>query len=547
MPNTPLMWKLLVSAAVVGGAVFAIYPPQERINLGLDLRGGAHILMEVDTEAAVQYQLELSQTRIGQRLKEDGLGYSSIVARDETSLEIAGTDAGRGADVRKALEETVGGWEIVEISDSGTGRWRVTVPPDARAYYTTTAVDMTLATLRQRIDGLGVSEPLVQKQGLQGDRILIQLPGVDDPERVKDLLQDPAVLEWKAVTYPPGAGDTANWVPPTSREAAIAQFGGALPADTELYPEPFTTEGGGTATLWWPLKQVSVVVGNDLRNAFRSSDEWGDPAVSFELTQEAGRRFEAATTENLGRKMAIVLGSAEAKTVISAPVIRGRIRDQGIIYGRFGVTEAEDLALKLRSGAIPTKVSIIEERTVGPSLGRDSIRAGLAAGLAGFGAIMLFMVVYYRLAGVNAVVALALNVLLTFGALGALPFLFSGANVRATLTLPGIAGLILTVGMAVDANVLIFERIREELRLGKTVRTAVDQGFSKAFRTIVDCNVTTVGAAIFLGLYGTGPVRGFAVTLIIGLTASMFTAVWVSRQLFELVLSGSGRRERLSI
>ncbi len=547
MPNTPLMWKLLVSAAVVGGAVFAIYPPQERINLGLDLRGGAHILMEVDTEAAVQYQLELSQTRIGQRLKEDGLGYSSIVARDETSLEIAGTDAGRGADVRKALEETVGGWEIVEISDSGTGRWRVTVPPDARAYYTTTAVDMTLATLRQRIDGLGVSEPLIQKQGLQGDRILIQLPGVDDPERVKDLLQDPAVLEWKAVTYPPGAGDTANWVPPTSREAAIAQFGGALPADTELYPEPFTTEGGGTATLWWPLKQVSVVVGNDLRNAFRSSDEWGDPAVSFELTQEAGRRFEAATTENLGRKMAIVLGSAEAKTVISAPVIRGRIRDQGIIYGRFGVTEAEDLALKLRSGAIPTKVSIIEERTVGPSLGRDSIRAGLAAGLAGFGAIMLFMVVYYRLAGVNAVVALALNVLLTFGALGALPFLFSGANVRATLTLPGIAGLILTVGMAVDANVLIFERIREELRLGKTVRTAVDQGFSKAFRTIVDCNVTTVGAAIFLGLYGTGPVRGFAVTLIIGLTASMFTAVWVSRQLFELVLSGSGRRERLSI
>ncbi len=234
--------------------------------------------------------------------------------------------------------------------------------------------------------------------------------------------------------------------------------------------------------------------------------------------------------------------------VISAPVIRGSIRDEGVIEGGFTVSSAEDLALSLRSGALPTKIEIIEERTVGPSLGMDSIKAGLWAGGVGFAGVLLFMVAYYRLSGVNAVAALVLNMVLVFGTLGALPFLFSGVTtLRATLTLPGIAGLILTMGLAVDANVLIFERIREELNLGKTVRSAVDQGFGKAFKTILDCNITTVVAAFFLAMYGTGPVRGFAVTLIIGLSASMFTAVFVSRQLFELVLSLKKRAESLSI
>jgi preprotein translocase subunit SecD len=242
--------------------------------------------------------------------------------------------------------------------------------------------------------------------------------------------------------------------------------------------------------------------------------------------------------------MAITLN----KKVISAPTIQGTIRDRGNISGRFTVAEAEDLSLKLRSGSLPTQVTIIEERTVGPSLGRDSIRKGLTAGLAGFFGILLFMTVYYRASGLNAVAALALNVLLIFGTLGALPFLFGGGTgFRATLTLPGIAGLILTVGMAVDSNVLVFERIREELRLGKTVRSAVDQGFSKAFLTILDCHVTTVISALFLGMYGTGPVRGFAVTLLVGLVWSMFTAVFVSRQLFELVLIRKKSSATLSI
>ena len=399
--------------------------------------------------------------------------------------------------------------------------------------------------MRGGIDALGVAEPLVQKQGVRGERILIQLPGVEDPERIKNLLVAPANLEWKAVTYPPGVSNMSNWLPPDSEEIAIARFGGQLPDDTMLFPQERISDFDDSRTvLWWPLKRVSVIGGSDLQTAFRSAGEWGDPAVSFQLTQDAGKRFDKATRENIGRKMAILLDGK----VISAPVIKGNIRDSGVIEGGFSITSAEDLALSLRSGALPTKVSIIEERTVGPSLGMDSIKAGLWASGVGFAGVLLFMVAYYRLSGVNAVTALILNMILIFGTLGALPFLFSGVTtLRATLTLPGIAGLILTMGLAVDANVLIFERIREELKLGKTVRSAVDQGFGKAFRTILDCNTTTVIAAFFLAMYGTGPVRGFAVTLIIGLAASMFTAVFVSRQLFELVLSRKARVESLSI
>jgi preprotein translocase subunit SecD len=431
------------------------------------------------------------------------------------------------------------------VGEIGAGTWRLSMTPELRAAVEQDAVRTTLTTLRNRVDALGVAENLVASQGLAGDRILIQLPGVEDPGRVKDILQETDQLEWKAVTYPPGASPD-NWGPPPGRDQLVAEFGGSIPEDTELVPQREPQPDGTFLEYWWPLKRVSTVVGSDLRSAFREADQWGEPAVGFELTQDAGLRFEAATRENLGRRMAIVLGNTSAKRVISAPVIEGVIRDRGIIQGGgFTVQRAEDLALQLRSGAIPAKISIIEERTVGPSLGRDSIRAGLSAGIAGFLGVMLFMLVYYRLAGVNAVVALGLNVLLVFGTLGALPWLFAG--VQATLTLPGIAGLILTVGMAVDSNVLIFERIREELRLGKTVRSAVDQGFSKAFTTILDCNVTTLVSAFFLFSYGTGPVKGFAVTLTIGLLVSMFTAVFVSRQLFQLVLARKSGAETLSI
>jgi preprotein translocase subunit SecD len=541
MSKNPLLGKLILIAVIVAGAFAFGFPPKERINLGLDLRGGAHILMQVLTETAIEYQLELTQGWLGNGLKEKDLAYDSILSSGPATLEIRGTDTVRSADVRAVLDAVISSWEITSL---GAGSWRVTMPSEQQAYHEQAAIDITLDTMRNRIDALGVAEPLIQKQGIRGDRILLQLPGVEDPERIKEIVVEPAMLEWKAVSYPPSVRNPSDWFPPDSYEALLAQFGGILPADTEVIEQVRRSDiDDSQTTVYWPLKQVSAVSGSDLQSAYRSSGEWGDPAVTFQLTQDAGKRFEVATRENLGRQMAIVLDDQ----VISAPVIRATIRDSGIIEGGFTITSAEDLALQLKSGAFPTKVEIIEERTVGPSLGMDSIRRGLWAGIVGFIGVLLFMVAYYRLAGVNAVVALGLNVVLVFGALGALPFLFSGVtNLRATLTLPGIAGLILTVGMAVDANVLIFERIREELRLGKTVRSAVDQGFGKAFMTILDCNVTTVVAAVFLGLYGTGPVRGFAVTLIIGLIASMFTAVFVSRQIFELVLLRKQRVESLS-
>jgi len=542
MTNRPLLGKFGLIVVVIGLAVAFSYPPKDRINLGLDLKGGVHILLQVQTASAIKFEMDRLQNTLGQRLKDQGLRYEAILPVGSGRLEIRGTDPDQRPQLRDELQRFTGG---LDVENPSSGTWSIEMPPAYRAQVEADAVETTLATIRKRIDSLGVSEPLIQKSGIDGQRILIQLPGIEDPTRLKDLLTGAAVLEWKEVSYPPGV-DPGTWGPPGSKEALLALFGGSLPDDTELIPQD--VEGPqGKVEIWWPLKRVSTVAGRDLRDARRGVDEWGDPSVDFQLSDEAGRRFEAATRENLGRRMAIVLGDVDRKEVISAPVIEGVIRDRGIIRGGFTIQEADNLAIKLRSGAIPTEVSILEERTVGPSLGRDSIRSGLIAGLAGFVAVMLFMLAYYRLAGLNAVVALALNVLLVFGALGALPFLFSAAGLRATLTLPGIAGLILVVGMAVDSNVLIFERIREEIKLGKTVRAAVEQGFSKAFTTIMDCNVTTVVAAIFLSVYGTGPVRGFAVTLIIGLIASMFTAVFVSRQLFEVVLLRMRPDQTLSI
>ena len=538
MSKSPLTWKFALILAVVGLAAFFSYPPQDKINLGLDLRGGTHVLMQVDTESALEHETDLTQDRVGQGLKEAKLAYGSIKPVDITTLEIRGTNPAARAEVAEVISTRAGIWDLEGI---GPGAWRLGMPQNVRGVIEKDAIDTTLSRMRERIDTLGVSEPLLHKQGIRGDRILAQLPGVEDPEMVKILLTEQGLLEWKAVTYPPQVTDFANWGPPDSKEATIALFGGQVPDDTELIRQSIVGADGTKVEYWWPLKRVSAVAGSDLRSAFPDVDEFYQPSVSFQLTEDAGRRFLAATRENRRRRMAIVLEN----NVISAPVIEDEIRDRGIIRGGFSETEAAALALKLRSGALPAKVSIIEERTVGPSLGRDSIRRGLTAGSAGFLGVILFMVVYYRLSGVNAVVALTLNMLLVFGTLGALPFLFSGG--QATLTLPGIAGLILTVGMAVDSNVLIFERIREELRVGKTVRSAVEQGFGKAFTTILDCNVTTLVAAFFLFSYGTGPVKGFAVTLTIGLLASMFTAVFVSRQIFELVLRTKGRDDSLSI
>jgi preprotein translocase subunit SecD len=534
MSNT-IMWKLGLIVGVVGLSVWSFYPPKQTINLGLDLQGGSHLVLQVETSAAVKSEVDLAINRIGQMLKEKGIPYSAITsATAGFGLDLNGTDPARSTDVREILGTIVPNWTV---SPSGAD-WSIRVPDAVRKQVEATSVDTTLTVLRQRVDELGVKEPIIQKQGSAGDRIVVELPGIEDPERAKGVLQDQAVLEWKAVAYPPGVTDFESWRPPPTKEAMIQMFGGSVPANVELAPEIYVESNGTKTEFWWPLQSIAAIVGNDLRSARRGADSMQRNVVDFVLSPEAGKRFQAATRENLRKKMAIVLGSSKGKVVISAPVINDVISDRGQISGRFDVKSAEDLALKLRSGAIPTAVTIIEERTVGPSLGRDSIRAGVFASLLGFVGVALFMLIYYRLSGMNAVVALLMNVVLVLGAM---------AYFGSTLTLPGIAGLILTVGMAVDSNVLIFERIREELRLGKAVRTAIDQGFSRAFGTIVDTHVTTIVSAFFLFTYGTGPVRGFAVTLVIGLGFSMFTAVFVSRVIYDLVLGDRRNVESLSI
>ena len=535
MSRNPLLWKFILIGAVIAAAVLAGYPPEDKINLGLDLQGGLHILLKVDTSSAVKNEIDNRVNYLGNALTEKNLAGATSPDYASGAIELKGTDPARDSEIRELIENNVGQWDIEMTSP---GAWRASIPASYKTQIERSAVTGSVETIRNRIDALGVSEPVIAEQGRDGDQILVQLPGIEDPGKVRELITGQARLEWKQMTYPPGA---SGYQPLPSEEAVAALFGGTIPDDTGLFWQEGFDADGNPVKMWWPLKHVSTVAGSDLRNAYRNVDEWQDPVVAFDLHPDAAARFEAATAANIGKVMAILLDGE----VISAPRIESKIRNSGIIRGGYTIETADDLVLKLRSGAIPAEIGVEEEWAVGASLGRDSVKAGVTAMLASFLGVMLFMLVYYRLSGINAVVALGLNILLVFGILAALPWLFSGA--RATLTLPGIAGLILTIGMAVDSNVLIFERIREELSQGKTLSSAVEQGFGKALSTILDCNVTTLVAAFFLFSYGTGPVKGFAVTLTIGLLASLFTAVFVSRQLFELVLRVRSGAETLSI
>jgi preprotein translocase subunit SecD len=386
------------------------------------------------------------------------------------------------------------------------------------------ALEQSKNTIRNRIDQLGVTEPTIADYG-QGDyELVVQLPGVDDPTRVKDIIQSTAMLTLKIVRDGPF---------PT-REAALAAHGGILPPDSELLPG--RRESGDTTgtEAWYIVDRIAAVTGRDLRDAQPRPDENGRPSVNFSLTRDGAARFARVTGANIGKQLAIILDNR----VVSAPVIQGQISDNGRITGSFTPQQAADLALVLRSGALPASIKYEQETTVGPSLGADSIRHGVIASIVGFVAVMAFMLVYYRGAGINADVALVLNLIILVAVL---------AYFGAVLTLPGIAGVILTVGMGVDSNVLIFERIREELRLGKTVGAAVAGGFDHAFLTIIDTHVTTVVSALILFTFGTGPIRGFAVTLTIGLIANLFTSVFVSRVIFDYVLSKRVKGEALSV
>ncbi|HTS71876.1 MAG TPA: protein translocase subunit SecD [Terriglobia bacterium] len=497
-----------------------------RIHLGLDLKGGTNLILQVQVEDAVNITAGETLDRIKDELKAKTLPYADIQLDDDKThnppihrILIKGIPQDRGTDLQTLVSNGFPDWDLVRVPGDESARYLV-LKVSSAANIRNQALMQAMETIRRRVDALGVTEPTIAEYGEGDFELVVQLPSVDDPSRVKDIMQSTALLELKLVTDGPY----------TSREAALSQHGGILPPDTQLLPG---TENG--SEVWYVLNRIAAVTGRDLTGADPSHDESGRPDVNFTLNREGAERFGRVTGANIGKQLAIVLDNR----VFTAPVIHGQITDRGQISGgNFTSQSANDLALVLRSGALPATIHYLSEETVGPSLGADSIRHGVVASIVGLLAVMGFMLVYYRGAGINANVALILNLLILVAAL---------AYFDAVLTLPGIAGVILTVGMGVDSNVLIFERIREELRLGKTVGAAIQAGFEQAFRTIIDTHVTTVVSAAILFAFGTGPIKGFAVTLTIGLIANLFTSVFVSRFIFDYVLTRREKGMELSI
>jgi preprotein translocase subunit SecD len=530
---TNLRWRAILIAAVVFLAIYFIFPPQEKVHLGLDLKGGIHLVLDVNAEEAVAAKVESDVESVRALMNDNSIPHQDALRDGLETIRILGVDAEGRSRLEGLLPDRLPEYDL---APAGTDEILLELQNLESQVIKRSAIQRTLRTVRNRVDAFGVADPNILLQGLGpgASRILVQLPGVEDPETVIDVFKKPAFLEWKLVSYPPAVTDFQRWDALPNRQSVINAFGGVLPSDTDIYVQKRSLPDGSTLPVYWPLKKASPIKGSDLKNAQRGQGQFGEVTVNFTLTPRAGRVFEDLTRENQGRKLAILLD----KEVLSAPVIEDTIAHEGLIRGNFTIDSADILALQLKSGALPASMDILEQRTVGPSLGMDSIRKGIFAALLGFVLVMGFMLFYYHLSGINAVVALLLNLVLVLAIM---------SSVGATLTLPGIAGLILTIGMAVDANVLIFERVKEEIRNGKSIRASVDGGFGKALSAIVDSNVTTLIAAVFLFQYGTGPIRGFAVTLMVGIMASMFTALFVSRTIFMAVLAGKTARDRLSI
>lgn len=520
-----LSWRSILILGVILTAVVYVLPtfsptiwPYKTINLGLDLQGGMHLVLEVDTEKAVEstinrIALELRQAlkkeRIHGDVEQDGIQFS-VEIRDKETL----------ARFDSLLDKEYPELRIASRSaDNGIDRIVMDLPDAEQDRIKKSATEQALETIRNRIDQFGVSEPDIRLQGER--RILIQLPGVTDTERAKDLIGKTALLEFKLVDETLDA------------EAALR---GTIPPGSEiLYQESVNPQTGRSSKIPYLLKKRASLTGAYLTDArVTIESQYNEVAVSMKLDKKGARIFEKLTAENVNKRLAIVLDNK----VYSAPNINERIPDgEARITGNFSASEAHDLAIVLRAGALPAPVEIIEERTVGPSLGSDSIRKGLMSMLIGGILVIIFMAIYYKGSGIIADCALVLNILLIAGGLAAF---------QATLTLPGIAGIILTIGLAVDANVIIFERIREEMRVGKTPRAAVDAGYERSTLTILDANVTTLIAALVLFQFGTGPIKGFAVTLSLGVIASLFTALVVTRSVFEYLLFNR-KIKRLSI
>ena len=509
--NRNVQWKLVAVIAVTALSVAALYPPDERIRLGLDLEGGVHMVLRVQTDDALQVETETAAEQLGEEIDLQGITVATVVAPDPTTIRVEGVPQDRDAEFREIADAQLAASYDREAGAGGLYTFRMRAPVETTLR--DESVRQALQTIERRVNELGVAEPIVAPYSVGGHQILVQLPGVSDVARAKEIIRNTALLELKIVEEGPTF----------TQEDLLAARNGVIPPDMEVVSGVSETGGAG-GTVHYLVRRVAAVTGRDLRNARPSLDEFNQPAVSFSFNREGARKFGEVTGQNIGRNLAVILDGR----VHTAPVIQSRITDEGRINGTFSQEEAADLSLVLRSGALPASLTYLEERTVGPTLGADSIRAGVAASLAGLIVVALFMLAYYRLAGINAIVAVAMNLLILMGFM---------AYVGAVLTLPGIAGLILTIGIGVDSNVLIFERIKEEMRGEKGVRAAVAAGFDRVLLTILDTHVASLIAAAFLFQFGSGPIRGFATTLAIGLVSNVFTAVFVSRTIFETVLA----------
>ena len=543
--NPNLKWKALFILAVILLCIYGLiglptFPTSvaqvkdnfsKQIKLGLDLQGGTHLVLQVQVQEAIAQETDQMVDRLTKQLRDKNIRYDEIRRVDDTHILVRNVDSAQASVFRDFVQQQYGSlWESAPAAGETSG-YLLTLRPSAVAQIQENTMSQSLETIDRRINALGLTEPTIQRRGRNDNEILVQLPGEGDPSRAKAVIQAGGQLELRLVEDPRSH---------SSQSEALSAHGGILPPGTELMPGRSETRTASGAPeqgeVWYVVSRAPIVTGRDLRNATesRNTNNPGQWQVNFVLSSEAARRFGPFTETNKGKQLAIVL----EHRVYSAPVINGRIDDNGMIEGNFGQESAHDLALVLRAGALPASIKYLEERTVGPSLGADSIRHGVQASVLSLIAVMLFMLFYYRISGANAVVALLLNLIILLAAL---------AYFGAVLTLPGIAGVILTIGMGVDSNVLVFERIREELRNGKSPASAVEAGFEKAFVTIIDTHVTTVVSAFFLFLFGTGPIRGFAISLTIGLIANVFTAIYVSRSIFQYHLGKMDRQAELSI
>ena len=487
---------------------------EKELKRGLDLQGGVHLVLRVQTDDALRIECETESERLREALRTANISVANIAVTSSTEFKVEGVPADKDAAFREAAIEADTNFN--RASGAG-GTYTFTLKPNIQQTLREEAVDQARQTIERRVNELGVTEPSIAEQGTNGDQILVQLPGVTDVNRAKEIIRSTGLLELKIVEQGPSA----------ARESFLVN--NQVPQGMEILPGSSGPTGAPGATVYYLVRRAAAVSGRDLRSARPSLDENNRPAVAFTLNNEGARKFGRVTGENIGRQLAIVLDGR----VQSAPEIQGRITNEGRISGSFTQEEVSNLSLVLRSGALPASLTYLEERTIGPSLGADSIRSGVIASAVGLLLIIVFMLVYYKASGINAVIALIFNLVILLGLM---------AYIGAVMTLPGIAGFVLTMGIGVDSNVLIFERIKEELEAQRGVRASINAGFGRVFWTLVDTHVAALISAAFLFQFGTGPIRGFAVTLFLGLLSNLFTSIFVSKTLFELELSMKGRQ-----